>query len=146
MGEILYASRNNGIDLFRCCLQYLNYYKGRPVLFVARHLPSFVRVLRQTIKTKIVTSGSIFQLVSFFDTSFESKRLSSSICISGFILEMSFCTMASSLSSLPCVTSKLLVISQTSLDILSRCSLVFCNQDFTISLSFILMFLKFFFN
>ena len=44
--------------------------------------------------------------------------------------------MASSSSSLPCVNSKLFVISRTSLDILCRRSLVFCNWDFKISLSF----------
>ena len=44
--------------------------------------------------------------------------------------------MASSTSSLPCVNSQLFVISRTSLDILSRRTLVFCNWDFKMSLSF----------
>ena len=80
--------------------------------------PSKRRLLRQDL-----SSNSI----SFFDTSFGSKRWSSSTCRSDFILEMSFFAMASSSSSLPCVNAKLFAISRNSLDILSRRSLVFCN-------------------
>ena len=89
--------------------------------------PSKRRLLRQDLSSNSV---------SFFNTSFGSKRSSSCIYISHFILEMSFFTMASSSSILPCVNSKLFVISRTSLDILSSRSLVFCNWDFKISLRF----------
>ena len=95
-------------------------------------LGSSVRPLKRRLLRQDLSSNSS----SFFDTSFGSKRSSSSTCISDFILEMSFFTMAISSSSLPCVNSKLFVISRISLDILSRRSLVFCNGDFKISFSF----------
>ena len=83
-------------------------------------------------KRRLLHRGLSSNLISFFNTSFGSKRSSSSTCISDFTLEMSFFTMARSSSGLPCVSVKLFVISRTSLDILSRCSLVFCNWDFKI--------------
>ena len=103
-------------------------------------LPSISNLLKRTscaFRSSHVSLGSSVRpskrqdlssnSISFFDTSFGSKRWSSSTCRSDFILEMSFFTIASSSSSLACVNAKLFAISRNSFDILSRRSLVFCN-------------------
>ena len=116
VGEILFDSQNDDIGRFGCCLQYL---RRTSCIFCSQSsqvsLGSSVRPSKRRLLSQDLSSNSI----RFFGTSFGSKRSFSSTCISDFILEMSFFTMASSSSSLPFVNSKLFVILRTSLDILS---------------------------
>ena len=86
-------------------------------------------------KRRLLYRNLSSNVVNFFGTLFGS-RSSSSTCISDFFFERIFFTIPSSSFSSTYVTSKLFVISRTSLDILSRRSLVFCNWDFKISLRF----------
>ena len=86
-------------------------------------------------KRRLLHRNLSSNVINFFGTLFGS-RSSSSTCISDFFFERIFFTIPSSSFSSTYVTSKLFVISRTSLDILSRRSLVFCNWDFKISLRF----------